>query len=189
MQLLPLTNLGAPHLSTRKARDPKKKSRGMHAFCHGVERLQGQLRAVTRCVWGLTIGSGPLILGSPSFVASGLDGLWGRLLLSRNGRVADPHRVCGGGVCSIRRRDLVLGHANEDFLHFVILVLHYYGAMLPSASFLRKSSKHSKAQILHPMKTPLKPKARRTRLVACNGMGTSAVSLLCNCELDTLALW
>jgi hypothetical protein len=28
-----------------------------------------------------------------------------------------------------------------------------------------------------------------TRLVACNGMGTSAVSLLCNSELDTLALW
>jgi hypothetical protein len=39
------------------------------------------------------------------------------------------------------------------------------------------------------MKTILKPKAKRTRLVACNGMGTSAVSLLCNRKLDTLALW
>jgi len=38
------------------------------------------------------------------------------------------------------------------------------------------------------MKTILKPRAS-TRLVACNGMRTSAVSLLCNCELDTLALW
>jgi len=54
----------------------------MQAFFQGVERLQGQLQAVTRCVWGLTIGSDPLILGSPSFVASVLDGLWGRLLLS-----------------------------------------------------------------------------------------------------------
>jgi hypothetical protein len=76
-----------------------------------------------------------------------------------------------------------------DFLHFVVLVLHYFDAMLPSASFLRKSSKHSKAQILHPMKTIPKPRARRTRSVACNGMRTSAISLLCNCELDTLALW
>ncbi len=39
------------------------------------------------------------------------------------------------------------------------------------------------------MKTILKPKARRTRLVACDCMSTSAVSLLCNRELDTLALW
>jgi hypothetical protein len=31
----------------------------MQAFFQGVERLQGQLRAVTRCVWGLTIGSDP----------------------------------------------------------------------------------------------------------------------------------
>jgi hypothetical protein len=75
------------------------------------------------------------------------------------------------------------------FLHLVVLVLHYYDALLLLAPFLRGSSKHSKAQILHPMKTILKPRARRIRSVACNGMRTSAISLLCNCELDTLALW
>jgi uncharacterized membrane protein len=76
-----------------------------------------------------------------------------------------------------------------DFLHLVVLVLHYYDALLLIALFLRESSEHSKAQILHPMKTVLKPRARRTRSVAGNGMCASAISLLCNCELDTLALW
>jgi hypothetical protein len=55
--------------------------------------------------------------------------------------------------------------------------------------FCANLSKHSKAQVLHPMKTVLRPRARRIRLVACDGMRTSAISLLSNCELDTLTLW
>jgi len=42
----------------------------------------------------------------------------------------------------------------------VVLVLHYYEAMLPTAPFLCKSSKHRKAQILHPMKTIINTRVR-----------------------------
>jgi hypothetical protein len=104
--------------------------------------------------------------------------------------IADLHRVCKGVEIPIGEETWCWDRLG--LLHFIFgmaLVLHYCDAMLPSASFCANISKHSKARVLHPMKTILKPRARRTRLVTCNGMRTSAVSLLCNCELDTLALW
>ena len=51
-----------------------------------------------------------------------------------------------------------------------------------------KRVQHGKAEVLHPT-TIANPRGKQiTRLVAGNGLGTSAVSLLCNGELDTLAL-
>jgi hypothetical protein len=51
---------------------------------------------------------------------------------------------------------------------------------------MRIDSKHTKAQILHSMN--IHDPKQSTHLVASNGLGTSAVSLLCNRKLDTLAL-
>jgi hypothetical protein len=163
MQPLPLTNLDAPHLSTRKPRDPKKSPPHARLFSWrrataGTITSCDQVRmGVNDRVWHPDPWV-PLIrgFGFRSFSREDFS------FLERTGCRSSPSmwrwRTFHSG------RDLVLGHATVDFLHFVVLVLHYYDAMLPSASFLCEASKHRKAQILHPMKTVLKPKARRHTL-------------------------
>ena len=59
--------------------------------------------------------------------------------------------------------------------------------MLSALPFwLRRVNKHRKAQIL-PYHDDLNPDTRK--LVTCNSLRTSAISLLCNGKLDSLALW
>lgn len=81
MQPLPLTNLVAPHLSTERLVTLKKSP--PHASLFSWRRATaGTITSCDQVRMGSTIGVDPLILGSPSFVASGMSGLWGRLLLS-----------------------------------------------------------------------------------------------------------
>ena len=109
---------------------------------------------------GSTIGFDPLILGCPSFVASGVNGLWGRLLLSET----DGLQILTEYV------EVAYVPFGEETWFWDTLLKTFYTLwywffttmllMLPSASFLRKSSKHSKAQILHPMKTIISTRVR-----------------------------
>jgi hypothetical protein len=106
----------------------------MHAFSYSVERLQGQLRAVARMGWGSMIGSGILDLGCCSFVASGSVGVWGRLFLSRTKGLQIFTEYVEGWAFPFGEESWFWDTLRE-ILHFVELVLHYYDAMLPSASF------------------------------------------------------
>jgi hypothetical protein len=112
------------------------KARRMHAFSYGVERLQGQLRAVTRMrmgvndrfwdpgPWVLFIrGFGVLMVSGEDFSFLDQSGCRSLPSMWKGGRFHSEKRLCSGTrYCG-------------GFSHFVVLVLHYYDAMLPSASF------------------------------------------------------
>lgn len=162
----------------------------MHARSLWRSAPAGASQVVTRLKMGVRFSNlGSWTLGSAPFMASGFDGVWGRASVLE-GRLQIFTEYARGLAFPFAKNTGFWDTLN--FLHlrdFVVLVLHYFAAMLLYAPFLRESSKHSKAQILHSMKTAPKPKLKRTRSVACNGMRTSTVSLLCNCKLDALALW
>ena len=148
-------------------------------------------RDITSCdqdlEWGLAIASGD---PGPGLLPHS----WLRILVAfgkglpfQNIGVADPHRVCKGVGIPIGQKfwfwDTLDFHTSW-YWFFTTMMLCYHH----QHPFLCKSSKHSKAQVLHPMKTTIKPRAR-IRSVTCNSMCTSTISLLCNSKLDSLALW
>ena len=79
--------------------------------------------------------------------------------------------------------DMDLGLVVAFDIHGIGLLCYLH---FPSLLKMCVESKHTKAQILHSMN--IHDPKQSTHLVAGNGMGTSAVSLLCNRKLDTLTL-